>query len=193
MIDLTKFIISNTKYIKILPEKIDEDDCEFCIPCDIEYVDEEKNINIRFGYDDDLSNSCYFISKSGRIKKLINGELIFHDKINHDLGFEWNQSFQMKIKHTDVVKYHCWGNDHKLIRPYFSSWMYNDKYGKVIFEITPFYPWENVKKKDNKDFISYKKFIENYKPTLKIVIPKYRLKKWISQAKKLKKKFKLVT
>ena len=64
---------------------------------------------------------------------------------------------------------------------------------KVIFEITPFYPWHNVKKKDHKDFISYKKFIENYKPILKIVIPKYRLKQWISQAKKLKKKFKLVT
>ena len=190
MIDLTKFIISKTKYIKILPEQIDEDECEFCISCDIEYVDEEKNINIRFGYND-ISNFCYFISKSGRIKKLITGELIFDDKRNLDLGFEWNQYFQRKTKHTKIVKYHFCGNSHKLIRPYFSSWMYNDKDGKVIFEITPFYPWENVKKKDNKDFISYKKFIENYKPILKIVIPKYRLKQWVPQAKKLAKKFNL--
>ena len=69
--------------------------------------------------------------------------------------------------------------------------MYNDKDGKVIFEITPFYYWDTVKNRDKKDFIPYKKFVENYKPVLKIVIPKYRLKKWIPQAKKLAKKFNL--
>ena len=129
MIDITKFMISKTRYIKILPEPINKDECECYIPCDIEYVDEEKNINIRFGYEY-LPSFCYFIIKSGYIKELINGELIFDDKINLDLGFEWNQYFQRRIKNTKIGKYNCWSNDHKLIRPYFSSWMYNDKDGK---------------------------------------------------------------
>jgi len=186
MTDLTRFMISDTEYIQVLPEPVDKDECEVCAHCDIDYVDEEKNIHIRFGYNFS-SSFCYSVAEYGRVQKLIQGEMVLDGNAAKNLGFEWNQYFEGKIKKTIVGNYHCWSNDHKQIRPYFSSWMYNDTDGNIIFEITPNYPWSNEKKKDNPGWISYKKFMESYKPILKTMIPKERLQQWIPQAKKLKK------
>jgi len=184
--DLTKFIISATQYLKVAPEPIEKDDCEFCARCDIDYVDEEKNITIRFGYEDN-SSFCYFISEYNFIQKLITGKMVLDKSITEDLGFEWNQFFKDNKKKTAASTYLCWSNSHKQIRPYFSSWMYNDKEGNIIFEITPFYPWHGETKKSNPEFITYKKFMKDYKPTIKTVIPKENIVKWIDQAQELKK------
>lgn len=186
--DITKFIISDTKYLKINPEPIGKDDCEVCAHCDIDYVNEEKNIIIRFGYEE-ISSFCYFIIKSGYIQKLIKGKIMLESSITQDLGLEINQFSKGLQKSNNHFKYHCWSNDHKQTRPYFNSWMYNDKDGNIIFEITPFYPWHGETKKSNPDFITYKKFMKDYKPTVKTIIPKEHLLKWIDQAKELKKKF----
>ncbi|HSW76594.1 MAG TPA: hypothetical protein VLG50_06090 [Candidatus Saccharimonadales bacterium] len=185
MIDLKKFIISDTEYLKVMPEPIGKDDCEICAKCDIDYVNEEKNIIIRFGYDH-TSSFCYTIAESGFIQKIIEGKNTLNPNIG-DLGFEWNQYFQGIIKDTDVDKYLFCTNSHKQIRPYFSSWIYNDKDGNIIFEITPFYPWHAETKKSHADFITYKQFMKNYKPTLKTIIQKKYITKWIDQAKELKK------
>ena len=82
-------------------------------------------------------------------------------------------------------------NDHLQIRPYYNSWLYNDEQGNIIFEITPFYPWFYVTKKTNKEKVSYKEWIENYKPTIKTIIPHKNLKKWIIQAEHMKKEYNL--
>ena len=186
MINLTKFVISDTQYLKINPECIHDDECKFCANIDLDYIDEANKITIRFGYDH-FPSFCSFISKFGRIQQLINNEAIFDDSSN-DLGFEWNQFYQGLIKDTDVLeKYHFESNSHKQIRPYFNSWLYNDKDGNVIFEITPFYPWHGESKKSNPDFITYKQFMKNYKPILKTIIPKENLIQWIAQAKELGK------
>ena len=180
-----KFIISDTQYIKIIPESFDKDDCEVCIQFDIDYIDEEHNICIRFGYKQ-LSSFCYSIAQSGRIQKLIDGKMIF-DQVT-DLGFQCNRYFEGLIKHTDIIeKYHFVGNDHKRISPCFNSWLYNDKDGNIWFEITPFYPWHGTNKRSYPEKISYKEWIKDYKPTLKTMIPKENLLQWIEQAKELKK------
>ena len=171
MTSLTKFVISNTQYLKVIPEHIGKDDCEVCAHCDIDYVDEEKNITIRFGYEE-ISSVCYFIAKSGQIQKLIDGKMTIDSSIVQDLGFEWNRFFKDCKQKTKASNYFCWSNDHKQIRPYFNSWMYNDEDGNIIFEITPFYPWHYETKKSNPDFITYKKFMKDYKPTVKTIIPK---------------------
>ncbi|MCX5922966.1 MAG: hypothetical protein NTU89_00185 [Candidatus Dependentiae bacterium] len=186
--DLAKFMISETEYIKIIPEHIGKDDCEVCAHCDIDYIDEEKNIIIRFGYEF-TSTFCYKIAEYGNIQKLINGKMKIDTKVSNDLGFDWNQYFEGIIKDTDVETYHCWSNSHKQIRPYYSSWMYNDKNGNIVFEITPFYPWHGETKKSNPNFITYKKFMKDYKPRVKAIIQKENLIKWIDQAKELKRKF----
>lgn len=186
--DLTKFKITDTQYLKINPENIDKDECKFCANVDIDYVDETNNICIRFGYEH-FSSLCYFVAESGYIQELINEKKSLDESIMYDLGFEWNQFFQGVQKSNICFKYHCFSNDHKGIRPYYNSWMYNDENGNVVFEITPFYPWHGKTKKSNPDFITYKQFMKDYKPTLITTIPKENLKQWIDQAKKLKKKY----
>lgn len=187
MINLTKFIISDTEYLKINPENIDKDECEVCAKIDIDYVDEEKNICLRFG-NEALSDFCYTITKSGRVQNLIDGNMNLDKSITDDLGFEWNQFYEGLIKDTDILeKYHFVSNSHKQIKPYYNSWIYNDEYGNIIFEITPFYPWHNTTKKTHPEKISYKKWIKDYKPTIKTIISKKNLKQWIIQVKELEK------
>ena len=186
--DLAKFMISETEYIKIIPEHIGKDDCEVCAHCDIDYIDEEKNIIIRFGYNE-LSSFCYKVIEYGFFQKLIDGKMALDSSITQDLGFEWNRFFKDCKQRTKASDYHCWSNSHKQIRPYYSSWMYNNKNGNIVFEITPFYPWHGETKKSNTNFITYKKFMKYYKPTVKTIIPRENLIKWIDQAKELKRKF----
>lgn len=93
MINLIRFKISDTQYLKINPESIGVDECKFCANIDIDYVDEEKNISIRFGYQH-ASSVYYRIAESGYIQKLINGESFFDSTVNDDLGYEWNQYFK---------------------------------------------------------------------------------------------------
>ena len=182
----SKYMISDTQYLQINLECINDDECKICAQIDIDYIDEEKNICIKFG-NEALSDFCYKILESGFIKKLINGEMTIDSSITDDLGFECNQYFNGIKKKSIVINYLFGSNDHKQIRPYFNSWMYNDKDGNVIFEITPFYPWHYETKKSCPEKISYKKWIKDYKPVIKTIVPKENLKKWIKQATMLNK------
>ena len=188
----TKFIISDNEYLKINPDEcIHEDECQFCARIDIDYIDEKNNTYIKFGYDT-ISSFCYFIARSERIQKLINGEIILDANIANNPGFEWNEYYEGLINDTDVIeKYHFEGNAHKQIRPYYTSWLYNDEQGNIIFEITPFYPWFYVTKKTHPEKIPYKEWIKNYKPAVKTIIPKENIKQWIKQADELARIYKL--
>lgn len=183
---LSKFVISDTQYLKINPECIHDDECQVCAQIDIDYVNEEKNICIKFG-NEALSDFCYKITESGFIPKLIDGKVFIDSSITPDLGIECNQFFSGRQKDNLFMKYYFLGNDHKKIRPYYNSWLYNDEKGNIIFEITPFYPWHGEKKKLNPDFITYKQFMKTYKPILKTTISKKNLKQWIKQARALEK------
>lgn len=186
--DIYKYKISDTEYLKVEPQSLHEDDCSTCIMGDFDYIDATKNICIRFGYGFIDSFSCKF-TEGKYIQNLINDKQRIDKSISFDLGFECNQFFSGRQKDNLFMKYYFLGNDHKKIRPYYNSWMYNDEDGNIIFEITPFYPYLYETKKTHSDFITYKQFMKDYKPTLKTIIPKENLKKWVVQAKKLKKKY----
>ena len=64
---VSKFMISDTQYLKINPECIEDDECKSCADIDIDYVDEEKNICIRFGYENARS-FCYFFQNQDAFK-----------------------------------------------------------------------------------------------------------------------------
>jgi len=189
--NIIKYKISDNEYLKINPDVcVHEDECQFCARIDIDYIDEKNNVCIRFGYND-LSNFCYFFTESKRAQKLLNRELVLYKNIVNDLGFEWNQFYAGKQKSDEVFKYHWVSNSHKQIPPYYNSWLYNDEYGNIILEITPFYPWFGETKKTYPEKISYKEWIKNYKPTVKVIISQKNMKQWIKQAEELEKKYEL--
>jgi hypothetical protein len=190
MTNITKYKISDTEYLKINPECIHDHECKTCAQIDIDYVDEKNNICIKFGYTT-VSSFCYFLTKYDAITQLLKGTRILDKAITHDLGFEWNQFYKGEQKSNEAFKYHWRSNDHKEIRPYYNSWLYNDENGNIIFEITPFYPWHNTTKKTHPEKISYKLWIKDYKPVVKTIIPKENLKQWIKQTDEFEKKYKV--
>lgn len=181
-----KFKISDWEYIKINNKSIENDVCEQCVLTDIDYVDELKNIKIRFG-SNDVESIYNVIGNSSQFKRLMRGENILDVSTIADLGFTYNECYNKGISFESFFDYYFEGNAHNPTPPYFDSWLYNDKDGNIIFEITPFYPWHGKTKKTNPEKVSYKEWIKDYKPTLKTMIPKENLKQWIEQAKELKK------
>jgi hypothetical protein len=63
-----------------------------------------------------------------------------------------------------------------------TAWLYNDEYGNIIFEITP---WYNSLKNGKHEAMSFQKWSENYKSILKRVIAPDIAQQWIQQAKEL--------
>lgn len=188
--DITKYKISNSQYLKINPDEcIHDDECQFCARMDIEYIDEKNNICIKFGYED-AADFYSFLAKSKRVQKLLKGVLALPKNIINDLGFEFNQFTEGKQEFNDAfLEYNWLSNSSK--RPYYDSWLYNDENGNIILEITPFYPWHNVTKKTCPNKISYKEWIKNYKPVVKTIISKENFKQWVKQADEFGKKYKL--
>lgn len=184
--DIYKYKISDTQYLQVNPECLHKDDCSVCIMGDFDYIDETKSICIRFGYGFIDSFSCKF-TEGTYVQNLINDKQKIDKSINFDLGIECNQFFSGRQQDNLFMKYYFLGNDHKKIRPYYNSWMYNDEDGNVIFEITPFYPYLYETKKSHPDFVTYKQFMKSYQPILKTMIPKKNLQQWIKQARELEK------
>lgn len=188
--NINTYKISETEYIKINTKCIHEDECQFCAEIDIHYINTKNNLCVNFG-NESARDFYYYIVESNIFEKLINGTHTLNASITHDVGFEWNEYFANKRGPTEADQYHWTANDHKKIRPYYSSWLYNDENGNVIFEITPNYPWFYVTKKECPEKISYKEWIKNYKPVVKTIIPKENLKQWIKQADEFGKKYKV--
>ena len=178
-----KFKITSKQYIKITPEPVPEGYCEVCAQCDIDYVDEDLGLNIRFGRTE--ADSFYGSFGCKNLDDLLNNKLFFDTEKRRDPGFEYNQWGQDIIHSTDVIKkYYFVSNTHAGILPYYMSWFYNDKDGNIVFEISPFYPWLEVDDAENQPgFIPYKEWIKNYQVTIRKIIPKETLIVWDNQAR----------
>ena len=69
--------------------------------------------------------------------------------------------------------------------PYVYTWVYNDTEGNIIFEVTKFYKWSMKKREpEDLDFVTYKKFMKDYKPLIHRVIPRDIAIAWLKKAKK---------
>ena len=80
------------------------------------------------------------------LKKAIDKESTWPDKINEDIGCIWNKVLKDDIPDENIVllqgetvKYWS-GNRYKLWSNSVETWMYNDDHGNIILEITPVYP-----------------------------------------------------
>ena len=181
-----KFRLSDKQYIQVIVEPIEKSSCGVCAECNLDYVDEENGLIIRFGYTEAETFNGVFGYR--RINELLNNELFFDNKTRRDPGFEYNQYCQDLIKDTDVVdKYFFESNSHTDMSSYYTSWFYNDKDGNIIFEISPYYRWFNVEDAEiQPGFVTYKDFMKDYQIIVRKVIPKETLIGWNNQAKAYK-------
>ena len=175
-------MITDARYIHLISESISNNDCEACSHCKLYYIDEKFGLNILFGYTESDNFKGSFGWKP--IEPLLNNERFFDTDKKKDPGFELNQYQQGLIKHSDVItNYHFVDNNPLEISPQYSSWMYNDKNGNIIFEISPIYDFFGIKNKKNLNFISYQNFIKTYKVIVHEIISREKLIEWNNQAK----------
>lgn len=114
----------------------------------------------------------------------IDNKLELDKSMKLDIGYLWNEILHNNdLSDWPGEKYLLWSSKKGLS----TTWLYN-KNGKIYLEISPTYKWHSLKpKKNDKDYITYKEFIKNYKPIAIIEIDKEVAKKWLIQTNELLK------
>ena len=85
--------------------------------------------------------------------------------------------------------YQIW-NTYADANPYVNTWMYNDHEGNIIFEVTKFYKWSTQEDDlDDPEFMTYKKFMKNFKPLIYRVIPRDLAIEWLQDSTKIYRDF----
>lgn len=142
-----------------------------------------------------------------RIKEGLQEELIdciqnkklLHDSIKTWLGFSYTQYLKNDQRKNLIYEtlpngYRRWvGIAHRLFDAIPGqripvSWLYNDKDGNIILEISPIYPFDSHDPKPNEKFVRYLEWMKSYKPYVIAKIAPEVAKKWIQQLDGLMKK-----
>lgn len=128
------------------------------------------------------------------IFKAIAGELTLPESFTKDIGYIDNEyeikqycnTYPMSIKADDALYSYTYQLFRTTSR---NTWLYNDKDGSIILEITPNYPWSAYKRRSS-GLISFKKFLKNYRPFYKVKIPIDLAYQWLRQILNLKQTIK---
>lgn len=110
------------------------------------------------------------------LKSALDKKLRLDKTITQDLGFLFNQysayicgeKFEESgccdlvcahnVSHWSGDKYNIWSKGG------WSTWIYNNPDGSIIFEVTPFYPFMYCDPEDEPNYIPYCDWIKTYKP-----------------------------
>jgi hypothetical protein len=126
-----------------------------------------------------------------KLVKALNNELQLHPSITSDIGYlyngkDYNDIGFVKEGESEGVQYWV-GNKYQIWHNYgpkidYRAWMYNDKEGDIIFEVTPHYPYFLYEYKKMRRYFPFKKWMARYKPYLKTIISREKAQEWLSQA-----------
>lgn len=119
------------------------------------------------------------------LNQALHNQLKLHESITQDIGYLYNECLQNKSYLTCTKEDNVWvgykyqftgGNG-------FMIWIYNEKNGDIIFEITPYFVEQSYEKIDN--FLDYNKWIKGYRPILIRIVPRETAQHWLDQADKI--------
>lgn len=144
--------------------------------------------------DDDLESSMSRFSES--LAQALNGELSLHDSLREDIGYLHNEYLKYALNDNEdewqlnpnlVYEDETWVGFHYQIWScrQWAAWIYNDKQGEIIFEITSRYPGFFVNDGGLVVMPSYEEWIQTYQPTITRVIPKDIALQWLKQASQI--------
>ena len=102
--------------------------------------------------------------------------------------------YSEKAFYKNLKPKHPWkGNQSNIWSPVvrdgnLQTWIYNDKDGAIIFEITPLYPYHFCGAEEEdfippKNYILYQEWMKGYKPYLIRTIPEDVARQWFEQTK----------
>lgn len=187
-------INTEEKLVLEMPISLGKADC--CCDAEIYYCN-KNHTRVLIASDSiqyNLEILCYLLTKA------LNTELFLDDSISEDIGLLHNLEAYGNAKNLKYKKnfdgdqiwvgeqYDLWGAIFDE-NSFLSSWIYNDKNGNIIFELTPFYRKHRfINNEKPKNIVPYDEWIKNYKPILIRVIPKNVAQQWLNQAQEILKK-----
>jgi hypothetical protein len=142
------------------------------------------------------------------LRKALDNKLQLHPSIQDDIGFVFNEyrAHIWEDSPTKITNFVCVGtseyNHHWVgteVRLWanidmrwadrapsldYVLWLYNDKNGDIVFEITPVYH-RVMYQKNNDSNTLYKEWIKNYKPYIKKVLSRDTITQWLDQIDKI--------
>ena len=146
-----------------------------------------KNNKKYYISEDDLLDNLYILKK--KLQKTLKDKLEIHDTIkNNKIGLIHTQYKFCTINEIDNTsisihdewlgeRYHIWGDG---FSKNFTLWLYN-KNKEIVLEITPTFTDDYFLENETPNFKAYEKFIKNYKPLLKRIIPKSTAQQWLEK------------
>ncbi len=128
------------------------------------------------------------------LRAVLSYKFVLNSSINptsrsQDIGYLWNETLRDKdyiIKKIGEDGIPYWAGEKYILwlvnKPRLTTWLYNWD-NKIIFEVTPNWNYDEPKK--NKNYMTYEKFLKNYKPCLFKEIPKETAETWLKQVQEL--------
>ena len=100
---------------------------------------------------------------------------------SQDIGYLWNLyvNADNEAQLSYAEKEYEFLDDYYIWYSTFTTWIYNDKKGNIVLEITPSYPHTYSSNFSYQDFL---KWMQNYKPLFKTIIPREVAEQWLAQA-----------
>lgn len=135
-------------------------------------------------YTDDELVELLRLLLNGVCIRAFSGKSKLDESIQENLGYMWNvyldswrhvRSYQNM---PDCISQRYLLRSHRGV----AVWFY-EKDGKFLFEITPAYKWHScdLRLKENKGYVPFKQFIENYKPYVITEVSLEALRVWFKQ------------
>lgn len=160
------FHFSDHEYIQIKMHSIAES-LHCCTQIPMIYSAKSQDILLSIG---SVKTNMYIFAKL--LRKALSGTLQLDASIQKNIGYLYNQDLHEErgdLKYEDFGALAFWvGQSYQLWAYQSASWLYNDKNGDIVFEITPLY----IPKKQNFDVQEYQDFLKNYAPILIKIISK---------------------
>lgn len=123
------------------------------------------------------------------LEKLLSSKLLYNNTSEYDLGFLYNESmpeagkFISNVKHYEVAKYLVMQS----VGDYsYNTWLYTTKSNKIMFEVTPNYPWTFRDPDPHEKYIEYEEWMKyHYKPLVRRIMSREEVEHWLQEVIKL--------
>jgi hypothetical protein len=179
------FLLNEKEEIVLELSDLPSNDIPCCYEAPILLLQDGKKVIL--STDDVLGN---MLALRHLLTKALSNELQLHDSIIDDIGYMYNEysNFVCRENATTIYTFayiqsgntEFWvGSQYSLWTHDYASWIYNGSDASIILEISPSYPGSFLNEQEE---VTYKKWLQAYKPYLIRIIPHKIAERWLAQA-----------
>ncbi len=151
-------------------------------------IDDQSNFYLQYYNHRIFLTYDFFYNTVEKLKILL--DVALHNNLqlpidqNKDLGILWNELCNQH-KFSELSFIH---DNYDFVYNYLilnSTFVYNDKEGNIIFNVTKLYPFTNARKKRKRSYNYFLGWMESYKPIYKTIISPELAQTWLLQIQEI--------